>query len=378
MTVMSHLLADLEESIAHGSPKWRVDALRSVTDLFLGDAGALTDEQIELFDVVIGRLAAVIETRARAELAKRLADVANAPPGVILALANDEIVVARPVLSRSKRLSDDDLVAVAHAKGREHMLAISERAILTEPVTDVLVARGDRLVARSLAGNPGARLSQTGFAALLDRARGDAALQALLEQRSDLPEGQLRQLVDIAKETARSRLSETLPDAVHGSIHGAVERSAVRVEAAILPGGRAYGAALEAVQALAETRPLEEADLVAFAAEGQTEKTICAMANLARLSTASVERLFDAEEAELLLVIGKAQGWAWPTVKALVGLRHTGGLPPHRLKRIEADYDGLSPAAAQRIVHVMREREASQKQAAQAAAERRQIRSKAR
>lgn len=373
---VSSLINDVEETIARSSHDRCADALRSLTALFVSDADVLSEDQIDLFDAVISRLAAVIETRARADLADQLADVPKAPPGVIRFLANDEIGVARPVLCRSQRLSEGDLVALAQAKGRDHLLAISERAMLSEPVTDALVARGDRLVAHALAGNPGARLSEMGFAALIDRARADAALQTLLGQRADLSDPQLRQLVDIAKATARTRLSEALPQVAPPSIHGAVERSATSVEAAIIPGGRAYGAALEAVQAIVAARPLEEGDVSGFAGAGETERTICAISQMVGLSLSAIERLFSEEEADLLLVIGKAQGWDWPTLRSLVGLRKGRPLAAHQLKRIRTAYDELSPAAAQRIVRVMREREASQKQAAQAAAERRQIRSK--
>jgi uncharacterized protein (DUF2336 family) len=90
-------------------------------------------------------------------------------------LAHDEIVVARPILSRSERLTDDDLMAVAVAKGRDHMLAISERRFLTEPVTDFLVSRGDRVVVHAVAGNPGARFPEGGITKLIDKARADEA-----------------------------------------------------------------------------------------------------------------------------------------------------------------------------------------------------------
>jgi uncharacterized protein (DUF2336 family) len=378
MNAVSGLISDLEESIARGSQERRVETLQRVMDLFLGDADSLTEEQIDLFDVVIARLAAAIETRARAELAARLADVGHAPRGVIRSLAHDDIQVARPVLTRSDRLSDDDLVAVALAKGRDHMLAISERAVLTEPVTDVLVSRGDRVVVHAVAGNPGARFSEVSIAALVDRSRADAALQTLLGQRDDLAEGHVRQLVEIAKETARRRLAESVPDAVRPAVAGAVELGGAKVEAAMVPGGRDYSQALEAVQALAEERALEEADLVAFGARGQFEGAVCAMAHLSGLSIASVERLFIGPEADLLLVVGKAHGWSWATMRTLLKLRDADQAAPHLLKRAEDTYEGLASATAQRVVQFIRVREASQRQAAEAAATRRQIRSKTR
>ena len=191
MGSLPKLIRDLDVSIAHGSPERRAETLRRVTDLFLHDPASLSDEQVDVFDVVITRLATAIETRARAELAERLASVPNAPRGLIRSLAHDKIVVARPVLTRSERLSDDDLIAVALAKGRDYMLAISERSRLSEPVTDVLVSRGDRVVAHAIAGNPGARLSRMSSATLLNRACADEALQTLLSERDDLPEAQL-------------------------------------------------------------------------------------------------------------------------------------------------------------------------------------------
>ena len=376
MRSLSTLIRDLEGSIAHGSPERRAESLRRITDLFLLSPEALTDEQVDVFDLVIARLATAIETRARAELAERLADVPNAPRGVIRSLAHDEIIVARPVLTRSERLSDDDLIAVALAKGRDHMLAISERARLSEPVTDVLVSRGDRVVAHAVAGNPGARLSRMSSAALLSRACADEALQALLRQRKDLPESHVHQLVAVARETARRQLAETVSPALEPSIAAAVEHSADVVEAAV-SNGRDYGRAHAFIQALTEERPLSELELAAFAADKSVEETVCAVAYLVGLSVSAAERLFDGPEADLLLVVGKSQGWSWRTVRALFKLRRPEP-SPHALKRSQEVYDSLSATTAQRVVHFLKVRETSERRAAEEAAARRQIRSKTR
>ncbi len=369
------LIAEIEESIARGSLERRALSLRRVTDLFLRDAAVLTDEQIELFDLVIARLAAAIETRARAELSERLADAPNAPRGVLRSLAHDEIVVARPVLSRSERLSDDDLVAVALAQGRDHMLAISERPALAEPVTDVLVSRGDRVVVHAVAANPGARFSDGSITSLVDRARADEALQTLLHQRRDLPENHIVQLLAVAKETARRRLAEGLPERTPAALNAAVERSATRLEAALVSDGRDYGRALEAVQALADARTLTEADLAAFAQQGSTEEAICAQALLAGLSVPAAERAFCARDSDLLLVVGKSQGWSWRTMAAVLKLRDAAEATPPRLKRASETYEQLSAATAQRVMHFLKVRESAQKQVAEAAA-RRQIRTR--
>lgn len=372
--MVAKVIADLEDSIARGSHERRLASLRQVTDLFVRDAEALSDEQVELFDLVIARLAAAIETRARSELAERLAEAPNAPRGVLRSLAHDEIVVARPILSRCERLTDDDLVAVAVARGRDHMLAISERASLAEPVTEVLVSRGDRVVVHAVAGNPGARFSEGSITKLVDRSRADEALQTLLGQRTDLPDSHMRQLVAIAKEAARRRLVETLPQATPPAVNAAVERSATRVEVAVVA-GHDYGAALAAVQDLYEAGLLAEADLRDFAEAGRFEESVCAIASLVGLSVPTAERLFSSDETDLLLVVGKSQDWVWPTVRALVKLRDRTEATPARLKKTFETYEQLARSTAQRVVHFLKLRESAQNQAAEAAA-RRQIRAK--
>ncbi|MGL4242671.1 MAG: DUF2336 domain-containing protein, partial [Beijerinckiaceae bacterium] len=82
-----------------------------MTDLFIAQAPQFSDSHIALFDQVICVLADAIEVRARARLADRLADVPNAPPNVIRRFSRDDIAVARPVLTRSALLSDEDLIA---------------------------------------------------------------------------------------------------------------------------------------------------------------------------------------------------------------------------------------------------------------------------
>ena len=63
MTDASRLIHELDTSIAHASPAQAEHALRRVTDLFLAAADSFGHEQIELFDLVIARLAVAIEAR---------------------------------------------------------------------------------------------------------------------------------------------------------------------------------------------------------------------------------------------------------------------------------------------------------------------------
>jgi hypothetical protein len=211
-------------------------------------------------------------------------------------------------------------------------------------------------------------------AALINRACADEALQALLSQRDDLPEAHVRQLVAVARETARRRIAQTLPSGVRPSIDAAVEQSAQTVEAAVAS-RRDYNKALAVIHALTEERRLEESDVIGFASNDKFEETVCGIAYLLGLSVPAAERLFEGPEADLLLVAGKSQGWSWRTLRAMLRLRSPTPSASD-LRRAQETYDGLSPSTAQRVVHFLKAREAAERRSAEQVAARRHIRRK--
>src|SRR5215475_3527465 len=83
------IIAEIEGTFASGSADRQADIFRRVTDLFLAGADNYSDDHIDLFDGVISRIAERIETKARAELAGRLAPAPNAPPVTVRKLAHD-------------------------------------------------------------------------------------------------------------------------------------------------------------------------------------------------------------------------------------------------------------------------------------------------
>src|SRR4029077_14563581 len=232
------IIAELEDAVRDGSSAKRVQTLRRVTDLFLNDGDRLSDEQVKVFDDVLCLLIARVETRAKAELSKRLAPLDYAPFEVIQHLASDdEIAVAGEVLAHSSRVSTDTLVEVASAKGQDHLLAISGRADLPEEVTDVIVDRGNGKVIRSLANNASAHFSEAGYSCIIARADGDDELVEILGLRLHLPVKYLRDLLRRAKDAVRARLLAVAPATVQEEIRRVLNDIA-REQA---PPGRNYG-----------------------------------------------------------------------------------------------------------------------------------------
>ena len=83
--------------------------------------------------------------------------------------------VAGPVLKQA-RLDEPDLRHIAETKSQAHLLALSTRRGIGEALSEILVARGNRDVARSIANNRDARLSENAFGMLVQRAEQDGTL----------------------------------------------------------------------------------------------------------------------------------------------------------------------------------------------------------
>lgn len=362
MSSVSSLLRDLETTMVRGSVDERTQILSRLTDLFLSTAAVMDEDQVGIFDVVIGRLSRAIELRARIELSERLAPVPNAPAGVVRQLALDEIAVARPVLVESERLTDQDLVAISAAKGRDHMLAITEREDLGEPVTDFLILRGGRLVTHAIAANHGARFSHHGMGVLVMRANQDDALHSALGGRPDLPAELAGQLMAAAKNSARRRLAAGFDPDMAAAVEGAVERGAraVAAEAQIQGNLGTVNEAMVEVNRLREANELGEATVARFAAAGAAEQAICAVAVLSELSLPAAEQVVLGADRDAVLLVARGLGWSWETVAALIGLRKDFGKSEAAIERARQHFRTIAQPTAQRVLGFLRMRDAQQ------------------
>ncbi|MEL7487512.1 MAG: DUF2336 domain-containing protein, partial [Pseudomonadota bacterium] len=149
----------------------RRDLLRDITEVFMTAPDRYTSTEMQHFDVIMSKVTQSVETSLRREIAERLADVAEAPRGLIRQLAHDEISVAEPVLKRSQALTEEDLVRIVRQRGQRHMKAITERSEVTERVSAELVERGDKDVLVSLAKNRGAKLSPDSMERMVEHSR---------------------------------------------------------------------------------------------------------------------------------------------------------------------------------------------------------------
>jgi uncharacterized protein (DUF2336 family) len=305
------LITELETTLASGSSPQRRAILRRVTDLFVTNADNYSNEQVAVFDDVMGYLIKKIEQQALVELSRRIAPLQNPPARVVQRLSRDQdIAVAGPLLEQSPILSDSFLLEIAMTRSQSHLAAIAGRRQIAPQVTDVLVDRGSLEVARKVAANDGARFSNHGYGKVAMRAETDEDLAAALATRADVPPAVFEQLVRKATDTVRQRLMRDATPAMRERITQTLSNVARDIT-------RAAGPAETATT----IRPSQEEGaplrvrLAMFAKAGNQPDTIATIAQLSGVPANMIRNIVRRDADEAIIIVGKAVGLTWPEVK---------------------------------------------------------------
>jgi uncharacterized protein (DUF2336 family) len=353
---MEELLDDLNALARERSRERRGELLSRLTDLFHRGAGKNSREATALFEDVICRVLSEVDITARINLSGRMSHTADAPRRVIMALAEDEIPVAEPVLRYSPVLTDTDLVAVANKKTIEHRAVMARRIYVSEQVSEALIARGEPDVHRALAGNDGAQIGPAGFDTLLAGVSKDYVLQELLALRPNLPAAVRQELLpklaaEVRRRVADKLMAEAEPliakalDAEVDAIMDRVdEMSKDRIAYHDLQ--RAYDEGVLSLddvlqQACRLNRHEWVIDLIAFA--GPLERM--------RVAQALLER-----DPKPIAVLLKSHGLSSETFRAVIELRTKHLRAGSNAPKLVDDYAKLDPEVAQSVLRHLRTR----------------------
>ena len=332
--------------------------LRRVTDLYIGSAATVSDAQAGVFDEVFAHLMKEIEDKALIELSDRMAAVENAPERLIRRLANDDAIeISGPVLARSGRLGEDELLAIARTKSQAHLSAIAGRAELGESVTAVLVQRGDMTVARKVAANTGARFSDMSMRNLVDRANDDGDLAAAVARRRELPPAMFRNLLARATDAVRKRLMESAQPGALAAINRILSEISRDVEAATVK-KRDYTTAKRLALELQKQGGITPIALMQYAKTLKIEEMVATLSLMTAVPIDVIDRFMDETDDDPTLILCKAIDLDWNSTVAVLAARH--GLPQLREARAEeADkkYRKLTTYSAQRVMRFWQARE---------------------
>lgn len=202
--------ADVDRLLHDNSASARIDILRKVSGIYRPEA--LSESEQLLAEQIFRLLVRDSVEKIRESLADSLKDNPHIPKDIILALAGDVESVATPVLSMSDVLSDADIVNIVHnTKDVWRYLAISQRATVSEVVSEALVETERGEVINALLDNKGAAFSDVSYGKIADLAsdNSDKAMADKLAQQPSLPVAVVEKLMNAVSEEISVRLAKS-------------------------------------------------------------------------------------------------------------------------------------------------------------------------
>jgi uncharacterized protein (DUF2336 family) len=358
MSTLESVVREMEQAIATWGPERRARPLRKVTELFVEQAPKLKDDHVSVFDEVIIRLAREVGGKERSQLSQRLADIRNAPVAVVKNLAQDaDLAVAEPILERSTRLSDDDLVAIAAQKEQGHLLAVSRRRVLSERVTGVLVERGDQQVVRAVAQNQGAKLSEGTLANLAKKAAADTDLRSVLMKRADVPPGGLptsASRAPLAKQTSKPK-AKTMATAETQRLEAALSKLAASMNGP--PPSRDVSVAVERLARTANAKGVQEVRVANWIKADKVDDALAALVHNSGLPASAIVSAYESADYEPLLLMVRAARLSWNIFKLLLTARD-GKVPPADLVKASFEsFQQLPVTSPQQLKELIAERQ---------------------
>ena len=351
---MSKLL-DLIALAREPSSERRRELLREVTDLFLLSPEDHPDAELGLFDDVLSHLAGEMETAVRAELAERMAAAAAAPRRLIRKLANDEIAVAAPVLTKSRALSPTDLIAVTRSRGQDHLKAISRREVVPTDVSDAIVERADDDTLDVLLRNDGAELSRAAHEIAVDRAVENTELHEAVLERPSVPIDLLNEMYFVVEAQLRKKILERNaavdPEELEAAL--AAGRKIVATRHGALPAD--YAECEHAVRQMLARKAVTPPVLAGMLRNRETTKFMIALAELAEIDFHTARRILERRELDALAIVCKAAAFdraLFLTFAVLVLDRETNAMG--RAREYGELYSQLPRDSAQRTLRFWR------------------------
>ena len=299
-------LKDLIALAQEPSSARRRELLRRVTDQFLADPPTSDSGAMAGFDGVMGLLAADMPLDARAELSARFASAAVAPDRLAAALARDCIEVALPILTNAHLLDEADLLDIARSQGQAHLRAVSSRPGLSEAVSDVVVQRGDDVTLGVLIRNDSAQLSRHASETVVDRAAQNPALHAAVVERRSLPLDLLNEMFFVVERELRGRILAKNASADPAAVDAALAAARQRMQARLSLDMEGLAEAEADVAKAVERHRMNAASLIAYMRSGKRAHFVAGLARLCEVETATVQRVVQRRDVELLAVLCRA------------------------------------------------------------------------
>jgi len=311
--------ADIPQILALAKSRERTDREQLIVSLIglceqnQSSGEALAEPVERLMNSVFMMLAAEAERDVRQLLSERLADAPWAPRDLINHLARDEIEVARPVIAQSPVLLEADLVRLLALAALDHQIEVARRPGIGPRVVEAIINQAQPEVLTALADNDTADVSPLGMTRLVEASRNIAAMRSPLVRHPRLTPDLAEQLYVWVGQSLRAAIVGRFKVDVE-ALDGAIARAVQDAKSA--DGGALDEATDEArremerrlVAKLFASQQLRPGYLMRALREQRLTLFCAALAQLAGVETALIERAIDMDRPELLALACAASG----------------------------------------------------------------------
>jgi len=311
----------------------RRDLAETIADLFYGGPSALSERERTLIFDILRRVIHDAELAVRRKLSSQIAEFDDAPNDLVVALANDDIEIAYPILTRSRVLEDEQLIEVVRSRAQEHQFAIALRENVSQGVSDALVETGNETVIVALLQNATAEISRATLEYLVEQSRRVDAYQEPILRREDLPVDLAKRMYRWVSDALRQHILENFDiseEDVDQLLEGVDDDEIERREA------KRNDAALRLVEALSNGAPVSSDMLIDALAEGEVRLFIGVLRQRTGLREVMLMRLLMEPEGDGLALVCKVAGFDRSAVERLFEVTSgAGGL----IRRTEEDIE---------------------------------------
>lgn len=339
------------------STEGRATLVEAIEELYEGAGHMLTAQNRALIGDILKRLIHDVEVSVRRALSEFLAEKPDAPEDLIVALANDEIDVAYPVLAKSRVLKDPELIEIIAYRTMEHQLAIAIRPKVSKRVSNALAATGNEEVIKTLLENEKALISEGTMANLAEPSVLSETFQQPLVERRDLPPHLARKLYWGVSAALREHLIARF-DIEPTEIDADIERVIHDLVSPPETAGTADG--FENLPA-DRRKSVNVHSIVYLLNRGDAAQFIHVFASLVKLRLTLVRRILFEPGGEGLAIVCKAIGlepseFATIFIKFRQGRLGDQAVEADELRRVLQFYDGLDQTKAESVLaHMQRD-----------------------
>jgi hypothetical protein len=148
-----------------------------------------------------------------------------------------------------------------------------------------------------------------------------------------------RRLFEVARPDKKAAINQAMVEII-----GAPKQSEIR---------RDFAPAQRAILGLHHAGELNEAALLGFAKAHKYEECVAALSAMSAARIATIDRLLAGDRHDPVLILGRAVGLEWATVRALIVLRLGPGRVPSAtdLEEARLNFERLAASTAQRVVN---------------------------